>query len=60
MFFMSYCLAVSEGILTDSFIVFLAPSSVSCGRVAALQSHKSQASVDYVGHMKWKEYRLQS
>ena len=48
MFFMSYCSAVSEGILTDLFIVFLASSPFACGRVAALQSHKIQPGVYYI------------
>ena len=60
MFFMNYCLAVSESIPTDLFIVFLASSSVMCGRVAGLQSHESQTSVYNVGHSKWEEHGLQS
>lgn len=51
---------MSEGIPTDLFIVFLASSSVLCGRVAVWQSHESQASVYCVGHMKGEEHGLQS
>lgn len=60
MFFMSYRSAVSEGILTDLFVVFLASSPFAYGRVAALQSHKIHPGVYYIGHSKWEEHGLQS
>lgn len=60
MFFMGYCSAVSEGIQNDVFVVFLASSPFVCGGVAALQSHKIQPGVYYVGHSQQEEHGLQS
>lgn len=48
------CSAVSEGILTDLWIVFLASSPFAYGRVAALQSHKIHPGVYYIGHSSGK------